>query len=165
LCNRYHAIHLHGHNFALLAQEFPEYDTTTGKIISPNGDITCDSDVLCAHPRWWDTPPRYCSNVNYVIKDTIVLPVRGYVVFQFKTRNPGYWLFHCHIDVHMEAGMTTVFKIAPDKFPDLPPGFPTCNEFTDNMATYENQEFDVSFDFFPGNSLNLKSAEHRRYKK
>jgi FtsP/CotA-like multicopper oxidase with cupredoxin domain len=144
---RYHSVHLHGHNFAILAEEFPEYDPITGKITSPNSNITCGSDVLCANPGWSDTPPTFNSIVQPVIKDTVVLPVRGYVVFQFKTLNPGFWIFHCHIDVHMMAGMAVVLKIAPDQFPDLPPGFPTCNnEFTDHKLTYKNNEIDVSFD-------------------
>jgi FtsP/CotA-like multicopper oxidase with cupredoxin domain len=137
---------MHGHNYAMLAQEFPEYDPITGKITIPNSDITCGSDILCANPTWSGTPPTFSSNLRPVIKDTIVLPVRGYIVFQFKTLNPGLWFFHCHIDVHMMAGMALVFKIAPDEFPALPPGFPTCNEFTDDTLTYNNNVIDVCFD-------------------
>ncbi len=27
--------------------------------------------------------------------------------------NPGIWMFHCHIDDHMEAGMATLYKVEP----------------------------------------------------
>ena len=27
--------------------------------------------------------------------------------------NPGMWMFHCHIDDHMEAGMATLYKVEP----------------------------------------------------
>jgi len=27
--------------------------------------------------------------------------------------NPGIWMFHCHIDDHMEAGMVTLYKVEP----------------------------------------------------
>ena len=27
--------------------------------------------------------------------------------------NPGIWMFHCHIDDHMDAGMATVYKVEP----------------------------------------------------
>jgi manganese oxidase len=27
--------------------------------------------------------------------------------------NPGIWMFHCHIDDHMDAGMATLYKVEP----------------------------------------------------
>lgn len=42
----------------------------------------------------------------------------------------GYWLFHCHIEFHVEVGMATVFKIGEDE--DMmppPPGFPKCGNY------------------------------------
>jgi FtsP/CotA-like multicopper oxidase with cupredoxin domain len=27
--------------------------------------------------------------------------------------NDGIWMFHCHIDDHMEAGMVTLYKVEP----------------------------------------------------
>jgi FtsP/CotA-like multicopper oxidase with cupredoxin domain len=27
--------------------------------------------------------------------------------------NPGIWMFHCHIDDHMEARMSALYKIEP----------------------------------------------------
>jgi len=27
--------------------------------------------------------------------------------------NPGIWMFHCHIDDHMEAGMATFYEVKP----------------------------------------------------
>ena len=29
--------------------------------------------------------------------------------------NPGIWMYHCHVNDHIEGGMTTVFKISPRK--------------------------------------------------
>jgi hypothetical protein len=26
---------------------------------------------------------------------------------------PGIWMFHCHIDDHMDAGMVTLYKVEP----------------------------------------------------
>lgn len=142
---RYHTAHFHGHNFAVLAEKFPTYDPITGSIVHPNTDITCGSDVLCAHPRWSNSFRSYKFNKiqKPVIKDSIVVPVRGYVVLQFRTYNPGYWMFHCHVDLHAMPGMTMVFKIAPDRFPDLPPGFPTCTGFAENAEKNSNIEFKV----------------------
>jgi hephaestin len=27
--------------------------------------------------------------------------------------DPGTWMFHCHVDVHMEAGMETPYRVLP----------------------------------------------------
>jgi FtsP/CotA-like multicopper oxidase with cupredoxin domain len=27
--------------------------------------------------------------------------------------NAGIWMFHCHIDDHMDAGMVTLYKVEP----------------------------------------------------
>lgn len=29
--------------------------------------------------------------------------------------NPGIWMFHCHIDDHMDAGMATLYKVEPQR--------------------------------------------------
>lgn len=121
----YHTIHLHGNPFALIAEEFPTYNHTTGQVITANEDLTCDNDVLCAHPHWVGTPPDFSDNEHPVIKDTVVLPMMGYVVLRFRTLNPGYWAFHCHLDVHAAGGMMMVLKVEPERVP-IPAGFPKC---------------------------------------
>ena len=122
---RYHNVHVHGQSYVVLAEEFPTYDNATGRIIYPNTDITCGTDVLCALPRWTSTPPSF-KDSQPVVKDTMVIPVRGYVVVQFIANNPGYWMIHCHIDMHMLSGMALVLKIGQDHFPELPRTFPRC---------------------------------------
>jgi FtsP/CotA-like multicopper oxidase with cupredoxin domain len=27
--------------------------------------------------------------------------------------NAGMWMFHCHVDEHMEAGMTAMYEVVP----------------------------------------------------
>ena len=27
--------------------------------------------------------------------------------------NPSIWMFHCHIDNHVDAGMVTLYKVEP----------------------------------------------------
>lgn len=60
-----HPIHLHGHDFFVLAQ----------------GTGTYSSDVTLN----LDNPPR---------RDTAMLPGSGYLVIAFETDNPGVWLMH-----------------------------------------------------------------------
>jgi hypothetical protein len=63
-----HPIHLHGHDFFVLAQ----------------GSGSYSSDVTLT----LSNPPR---------RDTAMLPASGYLVIAFETDNPGAWLMHCHI--------------------------------------------------------------------
>ncbi|KAI1387162.1 multicopper oxidase [Hypoxylon trugodes] len=75
-----HPIHLHGHDFFVLAQ----------------GTGTYSSDVTLN----LDNPPR---------RDTAVMPASGYLVLAFETDNPGVWLMHCHIGWHTSEGFALQF--------------------------------------------------------
>ena len=76
-----HPMHLHGHNFFVLA-------TGTG---------TWDGAITNV-----DNPQR---------RDVQILPAAdangapGYIVIQFNMDNPGVWPFHCHIAWHVSAGL------------------------------------------------------------
>jgi iron transport multicopper oxidase len=39
-------------------------------------------------------------------RDTVLIYGSGYAVIRFKVDNPGVTLFHCHIEWHVEAGLT-----------------------------------------------------------
>ncbi|KAJ5213423.1 hypothetical protein N7449_000592 [Penicillium cf. viridicatum] len=75
-----HPIHLHGHDFFILAQGTGTYSSS---------DITSLTN-----------PPR---------RDVAMLPGSGYLVVAFKTDNPGAWLMHCHIGWHTEEGFAIQF--------------------------------------------------------
>lgn len=47
-------------------------------------------------------------------RDTIQVHSGGYVVLRFKADNPGIFLFHCHIEWHVEAGLIATMIEAPD---------------------------------------------------
>lgn len=52
------------------------------------------------------------------------------IIEVFVTVFVGYWLFHCHIEFHVEVGMATVFKIGEDwDMPPVPPSFPKCGNY------------------------------------
>ncbi|KAF9445549.1 multicopper oxidase [Macrolepiota fuliginosa MF-IS2] len=44
-----------------------------------------------------------------------------FVSIRFKTDNPGPWIFHCHIDFHLGAGLAIVFAEAPYQTPKANP--------------------------------------------
>ncbi|KAF9728360.1 hypothetical protein PMIN02_008335 [Paraphaeosphaeria minitans] len=77
-----HPIHLHGHDFYVLAQE-------SGK--------TWEGDISTLQ---MDNPPR---------RDTATLPAKGYLVLAFESDNPGLWLMHCHIPFHLSQGFGIQF--------------------------------------------------------
>ncbi|KAI8496477.1 hypothetical protein Bbelb_257760 [Branchiostoma belcheri] len=124
----HHLVHLHGYDFRVLAMGFPDYDETTGRWISQNADINCGNN-LCNMASWNLTRPSLNFN-RPPIRDTVVIPARGYTVIEFRSNNPGYWLFHCHQATHLNEGMSMVIAEALDKLPALPYGFPTCGDFT-----------------------------------
>ncbi|KAJ5090225.1 hypothetical protein N7532_008909 [Penicillium argentinense] len=75
-----HPIHLHGHDFFVLAQGMGSYSSS---------DISTLTNLPC--------------------RDTAMLPSSGYLVVAFKTDNPGAWLMHCHIGWHTEEGFAIQF--------------------------------------------------------
>lgn len=66
-----HPIHLHGHDFYVLAQDTGTFNSSVSLNL--------------------DNPPR---------RDTAMLPASGYLVLAWQTDNPGAWLMHCHIGWH-----------------------------------------------------------------
>ncbi|KAK3103109.1 hypothetical protein FSP39_016527 [Pinctada imbricata] len=136
-----HPIHLHGHSFHVLKVGYGKYNDTKGTYITNSDDVSCDNDqnrvqenVFCVKPKWsnssWggDNIPGLELH-NAPLKDTVMVPRGGYVVIRFKADNPGLWMLHCHIALHVMAGMSLVFN---ESFPNLPPvpdGFPKCNRY------------------------------------
>ncbi|GMN47806.1 hypothetical protein TIFTF001_016970 [Ficus carica] len=92
-----HPIHVHGFNFHVLAQGFGNYDATN------------DSKKF--------------NLVNPQMRNTIAVPTGGWAVIRFQANNPGIWLVHCHLDVHLPVGMSMAFEVenGPNPSSTLPP--------------------------------------------
>ncbi|KAM5466595.1 hypothetical protein MauCBS54593_005852 [Microsporum audouinii] len=82
-----HPIHLHGHDFWILAQE-------TGKL--------------------WDGSMKSFQMKDAPRRDTALLPARGYLAIAFRLDNPGAWLIHCHIAWHSSQGLALEFVESPN---------------------------------------------------
>ncbi|KAF8684873.1 hypothetical protein HU200_044158 [Digitaria exilis] len=98
-------MHLHGHNMMVVAQGLGNYD--------PVKDV-----------------PSY-NLVNPVVKNTVLVPNRGWIAIRFVANNPGVWFMHCHYEFHLVMGMVAVFIVenGPTIDTSLPPppdNFPTC---------------------------------------
>ena len=76
-----HPIHLHGHDFWIIAQSTGIFDLATADLNLVN-------------------PPR---------RDVATLPGNGYLAMAFKKDNPGSWLMHCHIAWHASEGLAMQF--------------------------------------------------------
>nr|ARD69909.1 laccase [Cyathus bulleri] len=54
-----------------------------------------------------DSPANYRSPVR---RDVVNIGDAGSeVTIRFRTDNPGPWMFHCHIDFHLQAGLAIIF--------------------------------------------------------
>jgi len=98
----HHPVHLHGHGFAVLKVQ----ESTKSGFNSP--DIACVDD-LC-NKMVWKNHPVLDFNAPPV-KDTVLIPVHGFVVIRFRTDNPGYWFLHCHHQQHLMDGMAMIVQV------------------------------------------------------
>ncbi|KAI0573426.1 SufI multicopper oxidase [Pyrenophora tritici-repentis] len=111
-----HPIHLHGHDFFVVAQGSGAYT---------------DDVVLNL-----DNPSR---------RDTAMLPASGFMVMAFQADNPGAWLMHCHIGWHTSEGFAMQFieridEIAAITNKDaLESG---CNAWTGHSEKFEIEQDD-----------------------
>lgn len=136
----HHAVHVHGHAFAVLALGFgtTRNHTSEGMAVSPNPDISCDG-ALCSTPRWTRSAPAL-NLADPPIKDTVLVPAQGYVVVRFRTDNPGRWMAHCHQELHFMKGMGVVLEEgdAVDQ-PRAPRGLPSCGDFVGSNEVSDDE--------------------------
>ena len=83
-----HPFHLHGHAFQAIWRS----DEDAG-YYDPARDT--------AFPA---TPMR---------RDTLMVRPNGNMVMRFRADNPGLWLFHCHIEWHVDSGLIATIVEAP----------------------------------------------------
>ena len=150
-----HPIHLHGHSFQVVHIGYPEYNDSTGLIKTPTQDIEC-GDKNCTHPDCdnrrctmpkWRNKPNFELTDKTVRKDTVIVPAGGYVVINFLSDNPGYWFFHCHIEVHQLEGMAMIINEAQDRQNPPPDGMNQCGNFLWDISQFkEKVEFDPDED-------------------
>uniref|UniRef100_A0A1B6BZ72 Laccase n=2 Tax=Clastoptera arizonana TaxID=38151 RepID=A0A1B6BZ72_9HEMI len=151
--NANHPFHLHGHAFRVIGMDRlgEETNEDTIRFLDKAGHIH----------RNFKNPP---------IKDTVTVPDGGYTIIRFHASNPGYWIFHCHIEFHVEVGMALIFKIGEhSSFPPVPPEFPQCGNYyyptEDGDHNKKTKEIDFNFDETYSNSIsyNITRPENEIY--
>ncbi|OBA21155.1 cell surface ferroxidase [Metschnikowia bicuspidata var. bicuspidata NRRL YB-4993] len=90
-----HPFHLHGHTFQVISR-------SEGTDDDENPQIYNLLDTL--HTHFPEHP---------LVRDTVVVQSNGFVVLRFKANNPGVWLFHCHVDWHLEQGLAITLVESP----------------------------------------------------
>ena len=78
----HHSVYLHGHSFTVLKVGYPEFDPVTGLWTQANTDVICNN-ALCTQPSWNGSSPALNTD-RPVVKNTVVIPARGYVVIRFR---------------------------------------------------------------------------------
>ena len=84
----HHPIHMHGHNFAVLAMGFASFNHTNGVHLNDNEDIECNNPQ-CTRPAWRDGRSPTLNLVDPAVRDVLIVPAGGYAVIQFRSNNPG----------------------------------------------------------------------------
>ncbi|KAI0196980.1 Cupredoxin [Astrocystis sublimbata] len=93
-----HPFHLHGHQFQIIE-----------RAASHAGNYSRSKTVP-------DRPIR---------RDTVHVNSKSYTVLRIRATNPGVFLFHCHIEWHVEMGLTATLIEAPERLSNytVPKGF------------------------------------------
>jgi hypothetical protein len=112
-----HPMHLHGHDFSVLAQGTGTYDPSTA--VSK-----------------FDNPAR---------RDTAMLLAGGYLLLAFQTDNPGAWLMHCHIGFHAVGGLAIQFVERYSEIRDLI-DYDTLSQTCNSWDGWQNSEHLVDID-------------------
>lgn len=92
-----HPFHLHGHEFQVVSRSvgYESYNYTPYNSSLSNREA---ESVMSMIPMRRDTAH--------------VLP-NGNMVIRFVANNPGVWIFHCHLEWHLEQGLAMLFIEAP----------------------------------------------------
>ncbi|MQL80694.1 hypothetical protein Taro_013140 [Colocasia esculenta] len=100
-----HPIHIHGYDFYVVAEGFGNFDAAAD----------------AARFNLVDPPKR----------NTVAVPVNGWAMIRFVADNPGVWLVHCHLDVHITWGLAMAFLVEDGQgelqsLEEPPPDLPIC---------------------------------------
>jgi FtsP/CotA-like multicopper oxidase with cupredoxin domain len=88
---RTHPFHLHGHSFWVVAE----------------GGRGSFNQSISSLKYNFNNPP---------FRDTVTIDESSMTAIRYYADNPGVWLIHCHIEWHVEMGMTAQLIEVPEEF-------------------------------------------------
>jgi len=76
-------------------------------------------------PEAMAAQPGNFNLVNPPYRDTFMTTSEGpmWIVIRYHVINPGPFLLHCHLEVHLEGGMAVALLDGIDKWPTVPPQY------------------------------------------
>jgi len=89
-----HPFHLHGHSFYVLETHRAERGWGSYKYYGKEFEFNIQEGIGMP-----------------VLKDTVLVPRRGYAIVRFLADNNGIWMLHCHMLVHLGSGMAMAFEV------------------------------------------------------
>lgn len=105
-----HPFHLHGHHFWVLGYGMGYFNASLAAGL---------------------------NTINPAYRDTVTIPLGGWVVIRFVADNPGVWPLHCHILPHAFMGQQLFFAEDVAKAWNPAPPTPTCSKTCRyNVAPY-----------------------------
>ncbi|KAJ4306691.1 ferroxidase fet3 [Collariella sp. IMI 366227] len=131
-----HPFHLHGHHFQVIWRSEDEAGTFA------------DSNVTAA-----DFAPIPMK------RDTVVVHPNGNMVLRFKSDNPGIWLFHCHIEWHVQSGLIATFVESPSTCSAPSPCLPTIVLTLVGEANRLDDDVPVAATMYNGGEVKAYPAE------
>lgn len=111
-----HPMHLHGHNFMVLAQGHGPFDADAIRPLLTN-------------------PAR---------RDTADVPIGGWIWIAFQVDNPGAWVLHCHIQFHSSDGIALQFLEQASKLRPLMERNGVVNDFRERCNAWTEWYYTVN---------------------
>ncbi|KAJ3194032.1 hypothetical protein HK101_003633 [Irineochytrium annulatum] len=103
-----HPFHLHGHVFWVMAKGIATRASDVPTTFKNTNPLRRDVVTVQACPV--DDATGECLAATDGSGDSQF----GYTIIRFRADNPGVWLFHCHIEWHIVAGLVMQFVEAAD---------------------------------------------------
>lgn len=131
-----HQVHLHGPRFSVI--EVGEYDWCSGNNLNSCLQMTSsNASSVCSNVKrscdkiggqWWGCAYSGSTAQNLdspLVKDTISVPRRGYVVLRVETTTPGVWMLQTQATTDQLRGAQTALNVMPSKQQRVPASIPT----------------------------------------
>jgi iron transport multicopper oxidase len=97
-----HPFHLHGHNFQAVVRGDDNGGDYNPENFFNGAD---DNGGYDFHTMTMPAVPMR--------RDTFLVRPSSHIVLRFRSDNPGVWLFHCHIEWHVDSGLIATMVEAP----------------------------------------------------
>lgn len=88
------------------------------------------------------------NTVDPPLRDMMITPPHGWVVWQFYTGNPGPWFFHCHLEFHVGTGMALAFMVGDEEDDWLMGGAPQTEIINADLSNCPDTEFEGPIQFW-----------------